>query len=68
MVIFVILDFPILTFLPEIYPASAKQFDNGTILLCALFAVSLFYAWNLSAASDLVPSLIYFHLAIALRI
>ena len=42
-------------------------FTNNLLLTCALFGVSLFYAWNLSAASDLVPSMIYFHLALALE-
>ena len=67
MVMFVILDFPILPFLPPTYKASAPLITNYILFICALFAVSLFYAWNLSAASDLVPSLIYFHLGIALE-
>ena len=67
MVIFVILDFPILSFLPPTYAESSHLFNDYKYFICSLFAVSLFYAWNLSAASDLVPSLIYFHLAIALE-
>ena len=67
MAIFVILDFPILPFLPPTYKASAPLITNHILFICALFAVSIFYAWNLSTASDLVPSLIYFHLGIALE-
>lgn len=69
MVIIVILDFPILPFLPSTYQplASSPIFTNNLLITCALFGVSLFYAWNLSAASDLVPSMIYFHLALALE-
>lgn len=69
MVIVVILDFPILPFLPSTYQplASSTLFTNNLLLTCALFGLSLFYAWNLSAASDLVPSMIYYHLALALE-
>jgi len=68
MVIVVILDFPVLPFLPS-------MIDNGDDccnsllspaylpLVCSVFAIGVFYAWNLSAASDLVPSMIYYHLA-----
>jgi len=64
MVIFAVLDFPILIFLPQLY---TEPFGKSTIIICALFVISLFYAWTLSATSDLVPSLVYFHLAVALE-
>ncbi|EFX86186.1 hypothetical protein DAPPUDRAFT_98040 [Daphnia pulex] len=69
MVIVLILDFPILPFLPSTYEplAAIPLHTNNLYLTCALFGVSLFYAWNLSAASDLVPSMIYFHLALSLK-
>ena len=68
MVIVVILDFPILPFLPSTYePLAAPLLSNNVFFTCGLFGVTLFYAWNLSAASDLVPSMIYFHLALALE-
>lgn len=69
MVIVVILDFPILSFLPSSnQPASSKFLVSSSLpLICIIFAVSLFYAWNLSAASDLVPSMIYYHLAVELE-
>jgi len=71
MVMFAIFDFPILLFLPQIY-STDEPFGNNEpkytiIIICALFAVPLFYAWTLTATSDLVPSLIYFHLAVALE-
>lgn len=69
MVIVLILDFPILPFLPSTFEPSIPTplYTNNLYLTCALFGVTLFYAWNLSAASDLVPSMIYFHLALALE-
>lgn len=68
MVLVVILDFPILPFLPSTYePLAAPLLSNNVFFTCGLFGVTLFYAWNLSAASDLVPSMIYFHLALALE-
>ena len=65
MVIVVLMDFPVLPFLPTTYEEVSKRFADVTI--CTFFAVGLFYAWNLSAASDLVPSIIYYHLALALE-
>ena len=69
MVMFAIFDFPILVFLPQIYSTDEPFGNKNTaiIIICALFVVPLFYAWTLSATSDLVPSLIYFHLAVALE-
>lgn len=68
MVIVLILDFPILPFLPSTYePLIATPLNTNLYFTCALFGFTLFYAWNLSAASDLVPSMIYFHLALALE-
>lgn len=71
MVTVLILDFPILPFLPSTYEpslaASIPLHTNNMVFTCSLFGVTLFYAWNLSAASDLVPSMIYFHLALALE-
>ena len=69
MVMVLILDFPILPFLPSTYEplAALPLHSNNLYLTCILFGISLFYAWNLSAASDLVPSMIYFHLALALK-
>ena len=68
LVIFVILDFPILPFLPStVYSrnncCNSLLFFNHLPFICPVFAISAFYAWNLSAASDLVPSMIYYHLA-----
>ena len=67
MVIVVILDFPILPFLPSTIKNEKNCCDllhsSYLPLICTVFAVSVFYAWNLSAASDLVPSMIYYHLA-----
>ena len=62
MVIVVILDFPILPFLPSPNVTTSCCSLNLSFI-CTVFAVSLFYAWNLSATSDLVPSMIYYHLA-----
>ena len=71
MVTVLILDFPILPFLPSTYePSLAKSIPlhtNNMFVTCVLFGITLFYAWNLSAASDLVPSMIYFHLALAIE-
>ena len=63
LIIVVILDFPIMPFLPNL-PVQ----DANKIFTCALFATSLFYAWTLAAASDLVPTIIYSHLARSLEI
>lgn len=65
LVILLILDFPILSFLPSIYDPLTTTHD--LYLTCLLFGVSIFYILSLSTASDLIPSLIYFHLALALE-
>lgn len=68
MVILLILDFPILSFLPSTYdPSTTSGFPNSLYWTCVLFSVSTFHILSLSTASDLVPSLIYFHLALALE-
>lgn len=65
LVILLILDFPILSFLPSTYDPLTTTHD--LYLTCLLFGVSIFYILSLSTASDLIPSLIYFHLALALE-
>ena len=53
MIIVVILDFPILPFLPSTYLSEKGQVDqpiaftftNNIFFTCILFSVTLFYAW-----------------------
>jgi len=56
MIIVLILDFPILTFLPSTYLAeknredqpiasSTLSFTNNIFITCVLFSVTLFYSW-----------------------
>lgn len=59
----VVIDFPIVHFQYMTTPFLA----NNVFLTCFLYGLILLYAWNLTVASDLVPSIIYFNLSVALE-
>ena len=65
LVMIVVVDFPVFPLLPAAY-GTIGHVANLPVT-CVVFATGLFYAWSLSAVSDLAPSIMYFHLALAVE-